>query len=147
MTMRLAGRLVAVALVLLVSVPVLGQRGRGGGPPQAPQPPQSPQASAPIDLTGHWVAIVNEDWRWRMVTPPAKDYASVPLNAEGRRIADAWDVSKDGSCLAYGAAGLMRLPTRLRTGSALLPIVKRREMPPASELATDRSSSAPSRLN
>ncbi len=47
--------------------------------------------AAPIDLTGQWVAIVNEDWRWRMVTPPKGDYASVPLNDEGRRVADQWD--------------------------------------------------------
>jgi hypothetical protein len=103
-----------VALTLIVmsamASDTLAQRGRGGGPGQ---PAQSPRASAPIDLTGYWVAIVNEDWRWRMVTPPAKDYASVPLNAEGRKLADGWDVSKDGSCLAYGAAALMRMPTRL----------------------------------
>jgi hypothetical protein len=60
-----------------------------------------------------WVAIVNEDWRWRMVTPPKGDYASLPLNAEARKVADGWDASKDGLCDAYGAAGLMRLPTRL----------------------------------
>ena len=28
-------------------------------------------------------SIVNEDWRWRMMTPPKGDYASVPLNAAG----------------------------------------------------------------
>jgi len=65
-------------------------------------------------LTGQWVAIVNEDWRWRMVTPPKGDVASVPLNAEGRRVAEAWDPSTDGDCLAYGAAALLRMPTRLR---------------------------------
>ena len=86
------------------------QGGRGAGPP----PPQTPQAGAPIDVTGNWVSIVNEDWRWRMVTPPKGDYASVPLNPEARKVADSWDPSKDGSCLAYGAAGLMRVPTRLR---------------------------------
>jgi hypothetical protein len=48
-----------------------------------------------------------------MVTPPKGDYASVPISPEGRKVADTWDTSKDGSCLAYGAAGLMRLPTRL----------------------------------
>jgi hypothetical protein len=58
---------------------------------------------------------VNEDWRWRMVTPPKGDYTSVqPLNAAGRAVADQWDPSQDGSCRAYGAAGLMRMPTRLR---------------------------------
>jgi hypothetical protein len=100
-----AGVMVAVS----IGQPVSAQR--GGGAPAAP--PQSPWAAAPIDLTGYWVAIVNEDWRWRMVTPPKGDFASVPLNAEGTRVGNTWDVSKDGSCLAYGAAGLMRIPTRL----------------------------------
>ena len=85
-----------------------------GPPPAAPQgPPLSPWASAPIDLTGYWVSVVNEDWRWRMVTPPKGDYASVPMTDEARKVADTWDVSKDGSCMAYGAAGLMRIPTRV----------------------------------
>jgi hypothetical protein len=82
--------------------------------PARPTPPASAREAAPIDLTGQWVAIVNEDWRWRMVTPPKGDYASVPLNDEGRRVADQWDVSQDGRCEAYGAAALMRMPTRLR---------------------------------
>jgi hypothetical protein len=42
----------------------------------------------------------------------------VPLSPEGRRIADAWDPARDEAageqCRAYGAAGIMRLPTRLR---------------------------------
>ena len=48
-----------------------------------------------------------------MVTPPKGDVSSVPLNPEGRKIAESWDPATDGSCLAYGAAGLMRIPTRL----------------------------------
>ena len=76
--------------------------------------PASPRASAPIDLTGYWVSVVTEDWRWRMVTPPKGDYASVPMTQEARTVADTWDISKDGSCMAYGAAGLLRIPTRLR---------------------------------
>lgn len=86
------------------------QRGRGAGPGQ---PPPTPQASAPIDLTGYWVSIVNEDWRWRMITPPKGDYASVPMNDAARKVADTWDPSRDGRCEAYGAPGLMRMPTRL----------------------------------
>src|SRR4051812_19762063 len=38
-------------------------------PAGAPQAAASPRTVAPIDLTGYWVSIVNEDWRWRMVTP------------------------------------------------------------------------------
>jgi hypothetical protein len=52
-----------------------------------------------------------------MVTPPKGDYASVPLNPEGRKVADAWDPAKDeaagNQCKAYGAAAIMRVPTRL----------------------------------
>src|SRR5215204_4979327 len=103
-------RRAAIAALLIASgfVSLDAQRG-------APQPPRPPKASAPIDLTGYWVAIVTEDWRWRMVTPPKGDYASIQnlMTPEARKLADAWDPATDGSCLAYGAAGLMRMPTRL----------------------------------
>jgi hypothetical protein len=78
----------------------------------------TPRDVAPIDLTGNWVAVITEDWRWRMITPPKGDYASVPLTPEGKRVADLWDPAKDEAageqCRAYGAPGLMRGPTRLR---------------------------------
>jgi hypothetical protein len=84
-------------------------------PPAAP--PKSPRASAPIDLTGYWVSVVTEDWRFRMIVPDKGDFASVPLNPEGRRIANTWDPAKDkadgNECRSYGAAGLMRVPGRL----------------------------------
>jgi hypothetical protein len=103
----------AIAFAALIAVqPLSAQRGRGAGA-GPPQPPPTPRAGAPIDITGYWVSIVNEDWRWRMVTPPKGDFASVPLNAEGTRIGNTWDPLQDGSCLAYGAAGLMRMPIRL----------------------------------
>ena len=73
------------------------------------------RSSAPVDLTGYWTAVVTEDWRWRMVTPPKGDYASLPLSDEGRRVADAWDPSEGGNtCKAYGAAGVMRMPLRVQ---------------------------------
>jgi hypothetical protein len=72
---------------------------------------------APIDLTGYWVAVVSEDWRHRMATPRKGDYESVPLNAEGRRVADTWDLTADDAaglqCRAFGIGGLMRQPGRL----------------------------------
>jgi hypothetical protein len=75
------------------------------------------QAGAPFDLTGYWVAVIDEDWRWRMITPDKGDFSGVPLNLEGRRAADTWDPAKDEKtgeqCRAYGAPSLMRLPTRL----------------------------------
>jgi hypothetical protein len=88
--------------------------GAGAQPARPAGPPPTPRQAAPVDLAGQWVAIVNEDWRWRMVTPPKGDIASVPLNDEGRKIAEAWDPARDGACEAYGAAGLLRMPTRLR---------------------------------
>jgi hypothetical protein len=75
---------------------------------------QTPRADAPVDLTGHWVSVVTEDWAWRMRTPPKGDYASLPLNAEGIRVADTWTEDRDGSCLAFGAAAVLRMPTRVR---------------------------------
>jgi len=81
---------------------------RGGGPPL------TPRASAPIDLTGVWVSIVNEDWRWRMITAPRGDFPGLPLSPAGREIAMAWDPKTDGSCKAFGAAAVMRMPTRVR---------------------------------
>jgi hypothetical protein len=75
----------------------------------------TPQAIAPVDLTGYWVAVVTEDWRWRMVTPPKGDYASVPLNALGREVANTWDPDRDAaSCKTFGAAGIMRQPLRIQ---------------------------------
>jgi len=75
-----------------------------------PQASRSPKAMAPIDLTGYWVALVTEDWRYRMTVPPKGDYASVPLNAAGKKMADKAAVSE---CKAYGAPALMRIPGRL----------------------------------
>ena len=77
------------AILVLAPIAVYAQRGRGGAPPA------SGQAGAGEDLTGYWVSLVTEDWRWRMMTPPKGDYPSIPLNADGRRVADAWDPAKE----------------------------------------------------
>jgi hypothetical protein len=86
--------------------------------PRGPEPPRSPRADAQVDLTGTWVAQITEDWRWRMITPPKGDFASVPLNARGREVAGQWDPAADEAageqCRAFGVGGLLRLPTRLR---------------------------------
>ncbi len=79
--------------------------------------PLTARQAAVIDVTGYWVSIVNEDWRWRMLTAPIGDVASIPVNDEGLRVAKSWDPARDqasgAACKAYGAAGLMRLPLRL----------------------------------
>jgi hypothetical protein len=69
-------------------------------------------------MTGQWVAVVNEDWRWRMITAPVGDVSSIPVNARGREAAAAWDLERDRAegqlCKAFGAPGLIRQPTRIR---------------------------------
>src|SRR6266700_4456740 len=113
------------ALIVALTSANLWAQTRGGGAAgaagqrgEAPQPPQAPRAAAPIDLTGYWVSIITEDWRFRMVTPPKGDYASVPLNPEGRRVADTWDLAKDeaagNQCKAFGVGNVMRNPGRVR---------------------------------
>ena len=104
--------LLAAASYLTMPAILSAQQGRG-----QPAAPVSPRAGARVDLTGYWVSVVTEDWRFRMITPPKGDYASVPLNAEGRKVADAWDPAKDEAaglqCKSYGAAAVMRVPGRL----------------------------------
>lgn len=79
----------------------------------------SPRESAPVNLAGQslegqWVSIVNEDWLWRMRVPEKGDFASIPYNDRASEAGEAWDESMTNSCLAYGAAGIMRQPLRVR---------------------------------
>src|SRR5207302_811040 len=92
--------------------------GRAAAPPGGRAgPARSARDTAPMDFTGYWVSVVTEDWRWRMITPDRGDYASIPLNADGRRVADAWDPARDqadgNQCKAYAAPVIMRVPGRL----------------------------------
>jgi hypothetical protein len=103
---------VVTAAAWLLAAPLRAQ-----GRAATPAATETAQAMAPVDLTGYWVSVITEDWRWRMVTPAKGDYASVPITPEAKRVADAWDPAKDEAageqCRPYGAAGLMRMPTRL----------------------------------
>lgn len=112
-----------------------GRGGRGGPPPTA-------KASAPIDLTGYWTAVITEDWHLRMQTAPKGDFGvgapgavvlpggaayglgpnpsdggNIPYKTKGGQAAMKWDPAKDeadgNQCRAYGAPGVMRLPTHL----------------------------------
>src|SRR5580704_15970620 len=109
--MRFPFLLTALAISVFAPVAAYAQ-GRGGPPP----PPRSPKVAAPIDITGYWVSVVTEDWRFRMVTPPKGDFPDVPLNPAGQAIANAWDPAKDESagnqCKGYGAPSIMRVPSR-----------------------------------
>jgi len=103
-----------IALTLLPALATdVSAQARGGRGATA-----SPRTEAPIDLTGQWVAIISEDWRWRMITPAKGDIVSIPLNLRGQLASEAWDPARDEaageSCKAYGAPGLMRGPIRMR---------------------------------
>src|SRR6185503_6931680 len=104
---------IAVLPVALLFTAAVGAQGRGTQAPVA-----TARADAPIDLTGYWVSIVTQDWRWRMVTPARGDYASIPITAEAKKVGDSWDPAKDEAageqCKSYGAPALMAVPTRLR---------------------------------
>src|SRR6516164_3729580 len=109
----MSNRLLALTIVLNLPLLAQAQGGRGGRGGAA----ATPRASAPIDLNGYWVSIVNEDWRFRMVTPAPGDYQGVPMTAESRKVADAWDPAKDEAageqCKSYGAPALLRVPEHL----------------------------------
>jgi hypothetical protein len=102
---------------VLGAVLVIAAALAGGAAAQRGPTAGGARAAAPIDLTGYWVAVVSEDWRHRMATARKGDYESLPLNAEGRRAADTWDLNADNAaglqCKAFGVGGLMRQPTRL----------------------------------
>src|SRR5262245_48700108 len=108
-----------VVLVLIAAVAPLDAQRAGRGQAGAAAA-ASPQASAPLDLTGQWVSLVTDDWRWRMVSPPKGDVLYLPVNDAGRKVAEAWDPAKDTAageaCKAYGAGGIMHWPGRLRIG-------------------------------
>jgi hypothetical protein len=104
------------ALAVLLSLASVGLNASVHAQP--PPDTRSAREQALIDVTGQWVAVVDEDWRWRMVTPPVGDTSSLPVNARARAAAAAWDLERDkaeGSlCKAFAGPGLMRQPTRIR---------------------------------
>lgn len=111
---RQAWAMVAQGAACVLTIAAAGHAGVA-----AQQPPaQTPRAVAPIDLTGTWVSVVTEEWRWRMLTPPKGEYVTLPLTDEARKVGDSWDPARDMSegnaCRAYGAIGIMRMPGRFR---------------------------------
>jgi hypothetical protein len=101
-----------VAAVL--ALPVAASAGQS----PAPAAPPTPRAQSPFDLTGQWVSIISEDWRFRMVTPGRGDHPSIPLTPAAMERAAAWDPVADEAageqCRSYGAAAIMRVPGRVR---------------------------------
>lgn len=110
-TLAWPAALAVAGLLVATTVTLHGQRGGRGRA-------QTARASAGADLTGYWVSVITEDWKFRMVTPKKGVYDALTLNAEGRRVGDTWDPSRDEAageaCRAYGAGNIMRMPGRLR---------------------------------
>lgn len=102
--------LIATALAAPAFVCAQGRGGPAGAPPSA-------KAAAPIDVTGYWVSVIVDEWRFR-VDPQKGDIPYLPINAAARRLAMAWDPAKDeaegNQCKAYGAVGVMQRPGRLQ---------------------------------
>ena len=74
---RIWRRAVAVLALASFTGVALAQPGPPGRPPA---PPKSPRESAQIDLTGYWVALVTEDWAWRMITAPKGDATNTAMS-------------------------------------------------------------------
>ena len=106
------GRACVLAVAVCCASSGLHAQGGAGAPP-----PRTAKASAPIDLTGYWVSVVNEDWRYRMITPAKGDYGGVPITREALQIVNAWNPAADeaagNQCKSYGAGAIMRVPGRL----------------------------------
>jgi len=104
-------------LVAALSLPISAHVAAQGAQAAPGAASGTARAAAPYDTTGYWVSEVTEKWRFRMVVPDKGDYTQVPLNPEGRKIANAWDPARDQAsgeaCKSYGAAALLQVPGRL----------------------------------
>jgi hypothetical protein len=113
---RRRARVLSIGSAGLV-IALLAMHGKSQGQGRANQP-LSPRALSPFDLTGYWSSLITQNWRLRMVPPAKGDYIGIPISAAGKKAADVWDQGKDeaagNQCKAYGAPGLMNLPTHLR---------------------------------
>ena len=91
---------------MCLASPAAFAQGRGGRGAAPAGPPPPAKAAAPWDPSGYWVALVTEDWRYRMSMPPKGDLTGVPVNAAGRAAAQAWDPTKEApedACKATGS--------------------------------------------
>ena len=96
-----AGLPACLVFVLAAVVPVVAQFG-----PPPPEPPGTPKQKQRLDITGNWVSVVHEDWRFRMITAPKGDVTRPTSDFVREAAAD--------KCKAYGAPNLMRVPSRFR---------------------------------
>jgi hypothetical protein len=84
---------------------------------RAPAVTPSARSQAPYDLTGYWVSVVTQDWRYRMVVPGKGEYQGIPIKPAAKEFADSWNPSTEEAagqaCKAYGVGLLMWTPGRL----------------------------------
>src|SRR5690242_16391217 len=110
----LLGATLSLLLPMRLAAQDFGAPERGNAQAAAPK---TARQAAPKDLTGYWVSVVTELWRYRMLVPDKNDYQFVPLNPEGRKVADTWDPAKDqasgNECKSYAAPAIMQVPGRL----------------------------------
>lgn len=89
-----------------------------GGETAGAAAPDTARDQAAFDASGYWVSLVTEDWVGRMHTLPAGQAEGLVLTPAGKALAEAWDPQRDQAagtvCRAYGAGGIMRMPTRLQ---------------------------------
>lgn len=103
---------ILIAVMALAALPAAAFAQDG-----APKAMPSPKDMQPYDLTGYWVSVVSENWRFRMVTPPKGDFEGIFLTQKAMDVANAWDPEADAAnglaCKAYGGAAIMQVPTRM----------------------------------
>src|SRR5690242_14560990 len=70
--------------------------------------PATAKASAPIELTGYWTAVLTEDWHVRMLTAEKGDFGSGPPGAVAQivtgKIGVGANPAKDGN-IPYNLKG------------------------------------------
>ena len=87
-------RVALATVVCLTALAITVGFAPAGAPQNAPRA-ASARAGALIDITGQWVSVVTEDWRWRMMTLPKGDTASVPLESRRAQGGRCRDVAAD----------------------------------------------------
>src|SRR5262245_65551334 len=85
----------SAASVLLLGLMMTAAVAAQGRATQAPA--SSARADAPIDLTGYWVSVVTQEWRWRMVTQAKGDYASISITIEDKTGGERWAQERESA--------------------------------------------------
>jgi hypothetical protein len=83
-------------------------------------------AFAQVDLSGEWAQKMHEDFPERQAGPEIGDYTGLPINAEARARADAWDAEKwtqpEHECEPHPSDYAPRGPGSMRIWSDMNPL-------------------------